>query len=63
MIGRCPRCGGEIEMVPTTQGETVVVEVKDRDFAIVYGSGYAVRKRGRLVHECPATGKDGHVVR
>lgn len=63
MVGSCPHCGRPIEMVPTTRGETLVVDIGDKAFAIVYDNGYAVRKSGRLIHDCRKTGEDGHVVR
>lgn len=63
MIGKCPHCGEPIEMVPDTSGATLVVEPMDKPFAVLFKTGYAVRKTGRLIHHCRATGKDGHVVK
>jgi len=63
VIGRCPHCGVEIELVPEVGGQTLVIDAEEEVFAVVYKTGFALRKRGRKIHKCQATGKDGHVVR
>lgn len=50
-------------MVPEVGGATLVLEREERPFAILYATGFAISKRGRLIHSCLATGKDGHIVR
>lgn len=63
MITRCPHCGHNIEMVPDTQGRTIVVDAEVRQVALDYPSGYVRVKEARLLHVCQNTGELGHVVR
>lgn len=63
MVGICPHCGQPIELLPEVGGATLVVDAEEKAFAVLYKTGFALKKRGRLIHVCEKTGKDGHIVR